>query len=365
MNLARLKSGACLLALSLLAGCGSPGVPLPPSLELARPVSDLRAVRKGNTVYLTWSASENTTDRHNIEHPGPTEVCRAVAATMRDCGVAVAKVPFVKPPAATKAAPKPQSSYSDPLPTNLPAEDQTATFVYAVSVLNSYGRSAGLSNQVLVPAAATLPPPADFQAQLTAEGVRLTWKPSTPPKDVPPALSYLYRVYRQGAGTNADTVVGEVALADQSSPVLLDRSFAWEKTYDYRLTVVTVIAKEKAAEQQVEGEDSPAVTVVARDVFPPTIPGGLQAAFSGPGQKPFIDLIWAPDTESDLVGYNIYRHEQDGQAVKLNSDVVKTPAYRDAEVVAGHQYFYSVSAIDVRGNESSRSEEASETVPPQ
>jgi fibronectin type 3 domain-containing protein len=66
-----------------------------------------------------------------------------------------------------------------------------------------------------------------------------------------------------------------------------------------------------------------------------------------------------------LAGYNVYRHEQDGQTVKLNSDVVKTPAFRDAEVVAGHQYFYSVTAVDVRGNESSRSEEASETVPSQ
>src|ERR1700687_1844089 len=122
MNLVRLKSGVCLLTLVLLASCGSPGVPLPPSLELARPVSDLRAVRKGNTVYLTWSTAETPPDRHNIEHPGPTEVCRAVGATMRECGVSVVKIPFVKMPAATKATPKPQLSYSDPLPANLPAE---------------------------------------------------------------------------------------------------------------------------------------------------------------------------------------------------------------------------------------------------
>src|SRR5258707_15162749 len=92
------RLGLCLLALSLLVGCGSPGVPLPPSLELARPVSDLRAVRKGNTVYLTWSVPEGTTDRHNIDHPGPTEVCRAVGTAMLDCGVVVAKIPFVKMP---------------------------------------------------------------------------------------------------------------------------------------------------------------------------------------------------------------------------------------------------------------------------
>jgi hypothetical protein len=43
--------------------------------------------------------------------------------------------------------------------------------------------------------------------------------------------------------------------------------------------------------------------------------------------------------------------------------LVNTPAFRDSNVVPGHSYFYSISAVDVRGNESSRSEEASETVP--
>src|SRR5258708_25189386 len=149
------KLGVCLLALVFFAGCGSPGVPLPPSLELARPVSDLRAVRKGNTVYLTWSVPETTTDRHNIRHPGPTEVCRTLEATMRDCGVVVGQVPFAKPPAATKAGSKPQLSYSDQLPANLLAENPASTLAYAVRVMNSYGKSAGLSNPVQVPAAPT------------------------------------------------------------------------------------------------------------------------------------------------------------------------------------------------------------------
>lgn len=280
---------------------------------------------------------------------------------MRECGSAVARIPFAKTSAATKATPKPQLSYSDQLPANLSPQNQTATFVYAVSVLNSYARSAGLSNQVQVPAAPTMPPPADFQAQVTAEGVRLSWKAIAPPQVAD--LKYLYRVYRRPSGTNADAVVGEVAVTDESAPSFLDSGFEWEKTYDYRLTVVTVVAADKGIEQQVEGDDSPSVTVVAHDIFPPATPAGLQAVFSGPGQEPFIDLIWAPDTESDLAGYNVYRHEQDGEAVKLNSDVVKSPAFRDSAVLAGHQYFYSVSAVDVRANESARSDEASETVP--
>src|ERR1017187_578885 len=264
MNHLITKLGLCLLPSLVLAACGSPGVPLPPSLELARPVSDLRAVRKGNTVYLTWSAPEATTDRHNIRHPGAIEVCRTVGTVLRECGIAVARIPFAKIPAATKAAPRPQLNYSDQLPANLSAENQTATFVYAVSVLNSYGRSAGLSNQVQVPAVPTLPPPDDFQAQVTAEGVRLSWKAIAPPAVT--GLRYLCRVYRREAGANADVVAGEAAVTDQSSPSLLDRGFEWEKTYNYRLTVVTVVAPEKGTEQQVEGEDTHSVTVVAHDI---------------------------------------------------------------------------------------------------
>jgi len=72
-------------------------------------------------------------------------------------------------------------------------------------------------------------------------------------------------------------------------------------------------------------------------------------------------------TSADLAGYNVYRREASGveekTTVKLNPELVKTPSYRDSAVAAGKIYIYSVSAVDVRGNESARSDEASETVP--
>jgi fibronectin type 3 domain-containing protein len=114
---------------------------------------------------------------------------------------------------------------------------------------------------------------------------------------------------------------------------------------------------------EVEGDDTPPARVLAHDIFPPAVPTGLQAVYSGAGQEPFVDLIWAPDTEADLAGYNVYRREEGGQPAKLNGELVKTPAYRDGNVSEGKRYSYSVSAVDLRGNESARSEEASEEVP--
>jgi fibronectin type 3 domain-containing protein len=74
-------------------------------------------------------------------------------------------------------------------------------------------------------------------------------------------------------------------------------------------------------------------------------------------------LIWSPDIDADLAGYNVYRGEEGEQPVKLNSELVKTPSYRDTNLQPGRKYFYSVSAVDVRGNESALSEPAGERVP--
>jgi hypothetical protein len=290
---------------------------------------------------------------------------------MRDCGTVVIDLPPQKssPPALpsrrrqskSQLPTAPQETYTDQLSPSLELQSPTSNLSYAVSVLNSYGRSAGLSNQVQVPSAPTLAAPTNLAAHLAAKGIELTWSAVAAPPDLP-GVKYEYRVYRRDVATNQDAVAGEVPVSGDAEPSFLDTGFEWEKTFDYRVTVVTVVNRPNGPEQ-VEGDDSSAVRVAAHDVFPPATPTGLQAVFSGPGQKPFIDLIWTGNNESDLAGYNVYRREGGSEPVKLNTELVKTPAFRDTNVVPGGEYFYSISAVDARGNESSRSEQASETVP--
>ena len=373
MTFSILKLGLGVAALALLASCGTPGIPEPPSLELARPVRDLRAVRKGNEVHLAWSVPEDTTDHQTFRHVGPTRICRNVGSPLRGCGAPVAELPTPKAESKQRSvfsrrrAPKSQkpislqAAYTDQLSPSLQMQSPTSNLVYAVNVLNSYGRSAGLSNQVQVPSAPTLPAPENLRARLTAEGVVLSWDPVSPSREIP-GVRYAYRVYRRDVATNHDSVAGEVQVSGEANPTLLDTGFESEKTYDYRVTVVTSVEQATGSEQ-VEGDDSQPARVVAHDVFPPKTPTGLQAVFSGPGQKPFIDLVWAGNSEADLAGYNVYRHEAGGEPVKINTEPVKTPAFRDSDVVPGRQYFYSISAVDARGNESPRSEEANEAVP--
>lgn len=372
----------CVLSTSVLVACGAPGVPMPPALELARPVTDLRAARKGARVYLAWTVPAQTTDRQTVRHPGPTRVCRSLRVEIGDCKNPVAEIPVSRFPLPSfesknaSPAPKIQASYIDTLPQGLQAQDPTAEITYAVSVLNESGRTAGLSNRVQVPSAQTLPPPEHLNAEVKSDGVLLSW--ACPPAAVRanPPIGYELRIYRREIerpesdrreqAKQTDTRVGDASFVECSQtapPQFLDQTFEWEKHYDYHAAVVTVLAEPGKPEVEVESDDTPVVEIFVHDIFPPAVPTGLQAVFSGVGQAPFVDLVWSPDADADLAGYNIFRREEGGQPVKLNSEPAKSPAYRDTNVQSGKKYFYAVSAVDERNNESAKSEEASEQVP--
>jgi hypothetical protein len=297
------------------------------------------------------------------------------------------------------SAKKPAATFTDILSSAIQQANVTGFATYAVEVLNEADRGAGISNQVRVPLVPTIPPFPGFTAQPTAPGVLISWQ-CPPTSGRRTDVKYLFRIYRRAeSGSKATgskaTKIAEVgaiecaagadglaplsSTAASSSPLgaetntateddkvvtsFLDQTFEWESTYFYHGAVVSLIEAAGKPSVEVEGDDTAEVKVFAHDVFPPAVPSGLQAVFSGPGQQPFIDLIWAPVTDADLDGYNVYRHEDGTAVVKLNSELVKSPAFRDTRVEAGKKYFYSVSAVDQRGNESARSEEAGESMP--
>lgn len=338
------------------------GPPQPPSLDLPKPPQDLRAARKGNRVTLTWTVPGVTTDRQTIRAVGPTRICRSTASLMQECGNPVGEVDPTATATTKPSGNKISASFTDTLPSEMGNSDASASISYALEVLNSANRGAGLSNEVRVPLAPTLPPPQDFRSRVTTQGIVLIWTKSTPPVRFAENLRFIIRIYRHEEGSQQETVLGEAPI--DGEPMLTDSNIEWEKTYEYRANTVTVVQQSGGGkETQVEGDDTPEIKVFAHDLFPPAVPSGLQAVFSGPGQSEFIDLVWAPVTDPDLAGYNVYRHEQGTEPVKLNSDPLKMPAYRDNQVSPGKRYFYTVTSIDIRRNESSKSEEASEIVP--
>ena len=359
-------------ALGWTVGCASIGPPLPPSLELPKAPTDLRAARKGDRVTLTWTVPAQTMDRQRLRYLGKTRVCRSLAEKIKQCDTPVGEsAPPADFDAKKSTGERVRAKFTDNLPSAIEHEHATGLAAYAVEVLNTAGKGAGISNQVHVALVPTLPPFGGFTVHTTNQGVFISWDCPKAAERRQEATKYLFRVYRREDGKTSETRIAQVEArncamgsADEKSVhSYLDQSFEWEKTYVYRGTVVSVIEAAGKPTVEVEGDDTPEVKVFAHDIFPPAVPAGLQTVFSGPGQQAFIDLIWAPVADADLEGYNVYRHEEDAAAVKLNSEPVKTPAYRDAQVMAGKTYFYTVSAVDQRGNESARSEEASERVP--
>lgn len=364
----KFSTGKLLLALAaigMFSSCATIGPPQPPSLQLPKPPTDLRATRKGGKVLLTWTIPQLTTDRQGVRELGGTRICRGLEKVLTVCTTPVGEAAAPQDLAEIRKTTgrKATASYTDALPGELGRDNPLGFVTYAVAVCNAGRRSAGLSNQVRVPLVPTLPPPQGFSARVTGDGVVLAW--TEYPLllvDQQPAR-YFYRVYRRQEGSQQPVLVGQLPVAADPHPSLVDQSFEWEKTYYYRASALSVIAQAGGPEIQVDGDDTPEVQVFAHDVFPPAAPGGLQAVFSGPGQEPFIDLIWAPVSDVDLAGYNVYRGEEGKTPEKLNAEPLKAPAYRDQNVASRKEYFYSVSAVDMRGNESARSEETSEKVP--
>jgi hypothetical protein len=70
---------ACALAAAAV-GCGTPGAPLPPSLNLPLKVTDLSAIRAGDQVSLNWTMPKKTTDKLVIKGFVTVRVCRREAA---------------------------------------------------------------------------------------------------------------------------------------------------------------------------------------------------------------------------------------------------------------------------------------------
>jgi hypothetical protein len=341
--------------IAALTGCGTPGAPLPPSLGIPKPVSDLRAVRKGATVTLSWSAPSDTTDGVLIRKPGKMQLSRTVGTTSS----VIADLPL-EPSLKQDQAPPP--SATDSL-TPLLAPGNAADFAaYRVIATSSSGKGAGPGNEVSVPLVPTADPPQQVSAKAVPLGISLSWEQSWPPQNQTHLTAqFAYRIMRKQEGATAVVMVQQVNAGNEAM-AFVDTGIEWQKHYDYWITPVT-LWQGGGKKGEVEGSDSQVASVFANDVFPPASPAGLQAVFSGMAQQLYIDLTWTPNTEPDLAGYNVYRRVADEAPVKINVDLVKTPSFRDANVKAGTKYFYSVSAVDLRGNESVKSTETSEAVP--
>lgn len=360
------SAAAAILAAGLaLGGCGLPGAPQPPSLNLPVRVTDLSAVRTGNQVSLTWTMPKKNTDKLLLKGDVQARVCRR--ATQAEPCVLAGNVQF---------APGADASFTEALPTTLTVGAPRAV-TYFVELVNRKGRSAGLSNGADLAAGAAPAVVADLSAEVAKTGVLLRWA-TNGSADAGVAIR-LERTLLTPQTKVEQKKEQQSPLAPPPEPVnrtllvtagveqgrALDRDIRFGETYEYRAQRVARVTAD-GQELELAGPLSPPVRIDAVNIFPPDVPTGLAAvATSGEsGAGPAIDLSWTPDTEADLAGYIVYRREGDGAWRRISGpQPVVGPGYHDDKVEPGHTYDYAVSAVDAEGHESTRSAAAQETAP--
>src|SRR5437016_10904640 len=353
-----------LIVVLCLTGCGTPGAPQPPSLNIPKPIHDLAASRKGEVITLTWTNPTETTDGALVKRTGKIFVQRGFVASVSSAPASASPLAELPLAPALKDGQPSTPVFRDSL-ANIQPPSAANFAVYTVQAANNSGRTSGNSNQVFVALVLTPATPRNVRADVISDGVKIAFDPVLPPRtDSGLTVRYAYRIMRHLEGSNQPVIVAEPNAGNEAMAVI-DKAIEWEKKYEYWITPITSWQQDDKFKGVVEGEDSAVMTVITKDIFPPAVPTGLQAVFSEVSQQAFIDLTWTPNTEPDLAGYNIYRRTEGQQAMKINSDLMKTPASRDSAVQPGTKYFYSVSAVDLRGNESAHSQESSETVPRQ
>jgi len=350
--------------LALLAGCGTPGAPLPPSLKLPDTVTNLSAVRTGNQVTLTWKMPRKNTDKLLLKGNVPARVCRQLENSLCD-----------PVPGSPSFQPGVDATFSETLPTAL-ASGTPRALTYFVELLSPKGRSAGLSNPARVVAGEAPQAVVGLSAHLRKAGAVLEWVASS--GDTAHVVVRLHRTLLTAPVAAAKSAGQDTIFTPPKEPVemtllaeepasgrVLDKTIRFGQTYEYRAQrVARVVVEGETVE--LAGPLSGPTKVEAIDTFPPAVPAGLAAVATAgdSSESASIDLSWLPVTEADLAGYAVFRREGDGEWQRISpAQPVVGPAFHDADVKPGHTYRYAVSAIDQGGHESARSAEAAETVP--
>lgn len=314
-----------LLVLALLgAGCGAAGDPMPPLLNIPARTTDLEAAQQAGELVVRWTMPSQTTEGFPLK-----DLDRVILLEKDVDGETPGGPGFESGAREVLALEQPKAGEKTNKRLPLPAAPGRR-IALATRNLSHRGRAAGVSNIVVVEIAPVLGAPGNVTATMQPSAIRVDWSPV--------AGVTGYRVYRSaGEGSEFELLTAVEA------PPLSDAGFQWNMPHAY-----FVRAYSKVSTGIAESADSSIARIIAKDVFPPSVPAGLRAVPS----ETAVELSWNLSPEPDTAGYNVYRRDPSGKVARLNSDLLTAPAFSDKTVQRQQQYAYSVSAVDDKGNES-------------
>lgn len=317
-----------------LAGCGYPGDPLPPALNIPERISDLRALQRGSRLLVALTLPLTTTDRLVLPQPPALELFAGPAPEGEFNAEAWA---------ATAEMVTREAGGDAEIVIELPATRWAGReIVLGARAIGRTGRRSAWSNLVVLPVVPPLPVPEGLRARATPEGVYLEWNPGAGPE------GRLWRVYRKAPGEEEFSLLGRAA-----EPSWLDRGIRFGESYTYLLQTIL-----PAGDGEAEGEPGPPLTVEPRDTFPPAAPTGF-TAIAGVNS---IELAWERSPEPDFAAYQLFRAEADG-ALSAFGDPLSALSFSDTSVISGRRYRYALAARDLAGNLSPLTEPIEITAP--
>jgi len=292
----------------LLSGCGYVGPPQPPTLDIPATIADFRAGEYGDNIEIAFTMPATTTEAL------PLENVRSVELRIRENG-AQDKILMLPVP-----VPGPATS-------EVPVRDWVGkSITLSVRVTGPKGKASIWSNPAALTVIPPLQTPSTPKPQNVAGGVELSWTGVGP----------RYRIFRAEADGQP------AALTDTERSPYVDESTSFGTRYRYMVQTIA------ADNQWSLVSDAAEITPV--DTFAPAIPEGLSAVPTPQS----IELAWTRNTEPDFRGYNVSRSIDGGPFQKI-AELVEAPTYSDSKIEPGKKYRYTVSAVDLTGNESAQS----------
>jgi len=349
-----------LCALSMAPTCGKRRPPLPPVERIPQRTELLSGAQRGNQVILVWPAPRRNAGNGSVQSIRRVDVYRV--AEKPD-----APLPLTEDEFAARATMIGSVTYDEikKATDNLTYTDtlqlagEPSRLRYAVRYVNASGQRAAFSNFLLIePAARIAEAPANVRAEITEPAIVLHWDAPKQNIDGSTPVNLLgYNVYRVNAAQNE---VGQTPL--NQSPITAteyqDQNFKFGEKYTYIVRSVSL----GTLARQVESLNSPTVEAAPVDKFPPAAPTGFSIG-PAPGR---LSLFFAPNAESDIAGYLIYR-SSDPNLPKpwtlLTSTLLTRTTFTDENVDPGKTYYYYIVAVDTSGNKSEPSEVRSDTAP--
>jgi hypothetical protein len=357
---ARMASAFCVLACALaMVGCAAPGDPTARHPLVPVAVADLSVHQFGIGFSLSFTLPTRSTDHETLAERPAIEIYRA---DLPPGGIPVKQtawrlaytIPSTQVDQYLKGA---RFEFRDPLTAEDFARVAGSSAAYKIRTRAVRAYASADSNIVSVRIYPAPDSPRDVQIETTEPALIAHWAAVSPPSGTASLTYHIYRGVPEPSVTNAPQNILQAKL---KSPLELEGSSSDTEYRDVHFQfgtpyVYTVRSVAQYGPDSVESTDSAPVLITPRDIFPPATPTDLEVAVvpSSPQTPASAELSWGISTEEDLAGYFVYRNDSEATpGVRINPEILPSPAFRDISVEPGKRYYYRVSALDRSGNES-------------